>query len=68
MSKRVFISAAEHARLIRATEASRTSIATAFGPSGVWLAQNADGSVQSAWALPLLANWRGETQAEGAGI
>lgn len=39
-----------------------------FGPSGAWLARDAAGLVISAWVLPLLAEWRGETFAEGGGI
>jgi hypothetical protein len=56
----------EFERLIEASE-GRT-VGVAFGPGGVWLNREEDGTLASPWAIPLLQSWRGETVAEGAGI
>lgn len=61
------LSEAEFPRLIREAP-SGASVAVAFGPRGVWLEKDTSGAVVSAWAIPLLQLWRGETVADGAAI
>lgn len=68
MNARIYISEREHSLLIRQTQGRRTPIATAFGGNRVWLSRGPDGRIVSDWALPLLAEWRGLTVADGAGI
>jgi hypothetical protein len=58
--KRVRITEAENARLIRLAGAEPLSLS--FGPSGVFL------DPECTWPLPLLAEWRGITFNDGAGI
>lgn len=62
MSRRLIpLSEGETASLIRL--ANPHSLALAFGTGGVAL--NAD---KSPWAVPLIAEWRGLTFTDGAGI
>lgn len=68
MSARIYITEREHSLLIRETTQRRAPIATAFGGNRVWLSRGSDGRIVSDWALPLLAQWRGLTVADGAGI
>lgn len=68
MKPRIAITAEEHAKLIRLST-KHGPIATSFGdPRGTALSRNREGRIESEWALPYLAEWRGITVADGAGI
>lgn len=64
MSERIYITEDEHVRLMK----QGLMIATSFGGNRVWLARDETGKLVSAWTLPLLAEWRGYTVSQGAGI
>lgn len=68
MSRRVDITWQEHGKLIRHSAEVRQPISTSFGAGAVWLTRDADGEIVSKWALPLLAEWRGQAFSNGAGI
>lgn len=61
------LSETEFSRLIREAPFG-AQVGVSFGPSGVWLNKDASGALVSAWAIPLLQLWRGETVADGAAI
>jgi hypothetical protein len=61
------ITLAENVALLRCSHGH--ILALAFRPAGVWLERDRrDGRVVSAWALPLLSLWRGESVSDGGGI
>ncbi|EJL33242.1 hypothetical protein PMI01_02204 [Caulobacter sp. AP07] len=65
---RIAITAEEHAKLIRLS-VDHGPVATSFGdPRGTALSRNAKGELESPWVLPFLAEWRGYTVSDGAGI
>lgn len=67
--RRIVLSTKEMADLMRHSGEKHTgALHCDFGTGGVALALKPDGSVDSAWALPLLAEWRGIAFTDGAGI
>lgn len=60
------ISEAETVKLLRVSGGRQLNLS--FGPSGAWLARDVEGQIVSAWVLPFLAEWRGETISGGGGI
>lgn len=58
--KRIYITADEHAKLMRL--ATGEPIATSFGGGRVWLSEGCT------WPIPFLAQWRGVAFTDGAGI
>lgn len=67
MTQRIYISHDEHIKLLRAAPYGEF-VATSFGSGAVWLGRDADGKLRNPWVLPLLAEWRGITVNDGAGI
>lgn len=61
VKRRIYISADEHALLIRESQ-EHGAIATSFGGGRVWLHPDCR------WPIPLLAQWRGRAFDQGAGI
>ena len=69
MGRRIVLTERETAQLMRHAGAARcAALAIDFGTGGVALSETPEGRPVSAWALPLLAEWRGITFNDGAGI